>query len=288
MASMVQIDSAERVFETRQLSPLGVELLNVSIAMLLEDERVPAKALGLLEDNGVIVIRELGLTDEQEVLFARRLGPTVTKTSKGWSKEFPELFSVTMDPDAIAGAYMKSTIEWHIDGTTMEVPQKATLLAARVVPSERADTQFASTYAAYERLRDEEKARYDAVKVWHDLESTHRRFEPEPGPEMIERLRAQPPRLQPLVWTHRSGRKSLVLGTNTTYIEGLPEEDGAAILADLLDRATRPEFVYSHDWHVGDLVIWDNRGVLHRAMPYAEESGRLMMRVTLAGDEPFA
>jgi len=284
---MVQTDITGRALRTRQLEPIGVEILDADVATLLEDARIPAEILDLLEDNGVIVARGLGLTDEQEVLFARRLGTTVTKRTKGWSAEFPELFSVTMDPDGIAGAYMKSTFEWHIDGTTMETPQKATMLTARDVPADRADTQFASTYSAYDRLGEDEKARYDHLKVWHDLEATHRKFEADPSPEMLERLAAQPPRLQPLVWTHRSGRKSLVLGTNTTYIEGLPEEEGAAVLADLLERATLPEYVYSHEWHVGDLVIWDNRGVLHRAQPYGEHSGRLMMRVTLAGDEPF-
>jgi alpha-ketoglutarate-dependent taurine dioxygenase len=275
------------VLTARQLSPVGAEIVGADAELLLEDERVPSELLDLLEDNGVLVFRELGLDDEQQVMLARRLGPTLTKTSKGWSREFPELFTVTMDPDEIAGAYMKSTFEWHIDGTSLKTPQKASLLTARRLPAERADTQFASTYAAYDALSDEEKARLEGLKVWHDLEFTHRRFEADPSPEMLERLKAQPPVLQPLVWTHRSGRKSLVLGVNTTYIEGMPEEEGASILAELLARATEPDRVYSHDWKLGDLVIWDNRGVLHRAMPYGEDSGREMKRVTLVGDEPF-
>jgi alpha-ketoglutarate-dependent taurine dioxygenase len=273
--------------ETRQLSPIGVEILDVEIQVLLEAEPVPSEILDLLEHNGVVLFRRLGLDDEQLVMFARRLGATLTKTTKGWDPTFPELFTISMDPEMIAGAYMKSTFEWHIDGTSLETPQKASLLTARTLSDSRSDTQFASTYAAYEELTEEEKARFDGLKVWHDLEATHRRFDPDPSPEMLERLRAQPAVLQPLVWTHRSGRKSLVIGTPASRIEGMPEDESVAILADLLKRATEPAKMYSHEWEVGDLAIWDNRGVLHRAMPYGEDSGREMKRVTLVGDEPI-
>jgi alpha-ketoglutarate-dependent taurine dioxygenase len=271
----------------RQLSPIGAEIVDAEPELLLDDEQVPAQVLDLLEANGVLLFRELGLDDEQLVTFARRLGPTLTKTSKGWGPEFPELFTISLDPEAIAGAYMKSTFDWHIDGTTLKIPQKASLLTARALPEERSDTQFASSYAAYEMLTDEEKERFDSLKVWHDVEAVHRRHDPDPSPEMLERLKAQPPVLQPLVWTHRSGRKSLVIGTPASHIDKMPEAEGAAILADLLERATAPELVYSHDWRLGDLVIWDNRGVLHRALPYADDSGREMKRVTLVGDEPI-
>lgn len=273
--------------KTRPLSPIGVEIVGADIQMLLEEDHVPADVLDLLEANGVLMFRELGPDDEQLVMFARRLGPTLTKTTKGWDTTFPELFTISMDPEATAGAYMRSTFEWHIDGTTLEVPQKASLLTARVLPDARSDTQFASTYAAYEQLSDKEKARFDGLKVWHDIEGTHRRYDPDPSPEMLARLRAQPPVLQPLVWTHRSGRKSLVIGVAASHIEGIPESESDAILADLLERATAPELVYSHEWELGDLVIWDNRGVLHRALPYSDDSGREMKRVTLAGDEPI-
>ena len=273
--------------QTRQLSPIGVEILGADLEAMLEDEHAPREVLDLLEANGVLVFPELGLDDEQLVMFGRHLGPTVTKTTKGWDRVYPELFTITMDPEASAGAYMRSTFDWHIDGTTLTVPQKASLLTARVIPEARSDTQFASTYAAYQRLSEKEKTRFNAMKVWHDLEATHRRHDPDPSPEMLERLRAQPPVLQPLVWTHHSGRKSLVIGTPASHIDGVPPDESREILVDLLERATAPSLVYSHDWKVGDLVIWDNRGVLHRALPYADDSGREMKRVTLAGDEPI-
>jgi alpha-ketoglutarate-dependent taurine dioxygenase len=93
--------------------------------------------------------------------------------------------------------------------------------------------------------------------------------------------------VHPLVWHHRSGRRSLVLGCTATSVVGMSPKAGEALLAELLERATRPERVYRHEWTPGDLVIWDNRGVLHRACPYDPTSGRDMHRTSLVGDEPI-
>jgi alpha-ketoglutarate-dependent taurine dioxygenase len=91
----------------------------------------------------------------------------------------------------------------------------------------------------------------------------------------------------PLVWTHRSGRKSLVLGATTDHVVGMDPLESRAFLDGLVARATGPDRVYRHQWQVGDVVIWDNRGVLHRAAPYDPTSPRDMHRTTFAGDEPI-
>jgi alpha-ketoglutarate-dependent taurine dioxygenase len=228
-----------------ELSPIGAEITGVEIETLLRDDRVPDDILGMLEENGVLVFPALGLDDAQQATFSRRLGETVVKHTKGWSEEYPDVFKISMDRDLVAGAYMKGTFEWHIDGMTLEIPSKASLLTGRVIPDSGSETQFASTYAAYDRLADDEKARCEGLKVWHSLEAAHRRFDPDPTPEILERLRSEPPKLQPLVWTHRRGRKSLVIGTTASHVEGMREDDGAALLAGLLDRATEPAYVYS-------------------------------------------
>jgi alpha-ketoglutarate-dependent taurine dioxygenase len=89
------------------------------------------------------------------------------------------------------------------------------------------------------------------------------------------------------VWTHRSGRNSLVLVASADHVVGMDSDEGRALLADLLERATRPELVYSHNWSVGDTVIWDNNGVLHRAAQYDPDSPREMLRTTVLGNEPI-
>jgi alpha-ketoglutarate-dependent taurine dioxygenase len=90
-----------------------------------------------------------------------------------------------------------------------------------------------------------------------------------------------------LIWTHKSGRRSLVIGATTDHVVGMSRDEGRALLDGLLHRATRPERVYRHEWSVGDTVIWDNRGVLHRVEPYDLTSPREMLRTTLLGDEPI-
>ena len=111
---------------------------------------------------------------------------------------------------------------------------------------------------------------------------------PEPSYQAFAAARAVPWREQPLVWTHQSGRKSLVIGATAAYVAGLEPADSMDLLVRLRDWATQPQFVCRHDWQVGDLVMWDNTGTLHRALPYEADSGRLLHRTMLQGEEPVA
>lgn len=269
------------------LAPVGAEITDVDVETLLHGDSIAAELLNLLEQRGVLVFPGLGLDDVQQVALARRLGAPVMRGTPGHSGEHPEIFKVSLDPKLNSSAYMKATFLWHIDGMTLDIPMKASLLTGRVLPDGGSETQFASTYSVYDQLSDEEKEWFGGLKVWHSVEAAHRRMDADPAPDVLQQLRRDPVRLHPLVWTHHTGRKSLVIGTTAYEIEGLPADEGAALLDDLLDRATDPSQVYRHVWNVGDLVIWDNRGVLHRAVPYEEDSGREMHRVTLLGDEPI-
>jgi alpha-ketoglutarate-dependent taurine dioxygenase len=109
----------------------------------------------------------------------------------------------------------------------------------------------------------------------------------DPSPEELAMWRQRPSKVHPLVWRHRSGRSSLVLGATCDHVVDMDRDEGQALLADLLARSTTPARVYRHEWSVGDVVIWDNRGVLHRACPYDATSPRDMHRTTFAGDEPI-
>ena len=119
----------------------------------------------------------------------------------------------------------------------------------------------------------------------HSIEATQRRLTPDPTPEQLAMWRARPAKEQPLIWRHRNGRRSVVLGPTADHVVGMDPAEGEALLADVMARATAPERVYRHEWSVGDLVIWDNRGVLHRALPYDPTSPRDMHRTTLTGEE---
>jgi alpha-ketoglutarate-dependent taurine dioxygenase len=268
---------------------VGAGVLGVDSDRLASDESLGAAVLEALEDNGVLVFPELGLKPEAQVAFCRRLGD-IDHSSDGHHR-VAGIYPVTLDKTKNASAdYLRATFDWHIDGCTPiedTFPQMATVLSAKQVASAGGETEFASSYAAYDALSDAEKERFGSLRVVHSLEASQRRVTPDPSPEVLAKWRSRRTHTHPLVWTHRSGRKSLVLGASADYIVGMDLDEGIALLEDLLDRATLPDKVYRHTWSVGDTVVWDNRGVLHRAAPYDPDSPREMLRTTVLGDEPI-
>lgn len=270
-------------------SSVGAEVVGVEPERLVDDDILGAAVLEALEDNGVLVFRDLRLEPRDQVAFCGRLGG-VDFSSDG-HHEVAGIYPITLNTAKnSAASYLRATFDWHIDGCTPlgdECPQKATVLSAVQVAERGGETEFASSYAAYDVLTDDEKRRFGSLRVVHSLEASQRRVTPDPAPEELAKWRARPTHEHPLVWTHRSGRKSLVLGASADYVVGMDLDEGRALLAELLGRATGADKVYRHNWSVGDTVIWDNRGVLHRAAPYDPSSAREMLRTTVLGDEPI-
>ena len=270
---------------TRALAAaVGAEIVGADRDRLLTDDAFPAWCLDALEANGVLVVHGLHLDDATQVAFSRRLG-RVVELGKGAE---PAIFRVSLDPAKNPSAeYLRGTFDWHIDGATDDVPIMATLLSAHAIAESGGETEFASTYAAYDALTVDEQQRCRELRVVHSFEASQRLVNPDPSPDELARWQSRPPKEHPLVWHHRSGRRSLVLGATASHVVGMEPAAGAALLADLLARTTAPGRVYRHEWAVGDLVIWDNRGVMHRAAPYDPSSPRDMHRTTLYGDEPI-
>lgn len=268
---------------------VGAEVLGVDSDRLASDETLGTAVLHALEDNGVLVFPGLGLKPEAQVAFCRRLGE-IDHSSDG-HHPVAGIYPVTLDKSKNSSAdYLRATFDWHIDGCTPmddTFPQMATVLSAKQVADTGGETEFASSYSAYDALTPEEKQRYGSLRVVHSLEASQRRIIPDPSAEVLAQWRSRRTHTHPLVWTHRSGRKSLVLGASADYIVGMDRGEGVALLADLIERATVSDKVYRHTWSVGDTVIWDNRGVLHRAAPYDPASEREMLRTTVLGDEPI-
>ena len=268
---------------------VGAEVTGLDPVHLGSDDPAGEAILDALEHSGVLVFRGLWIEPEAQVAFCRRLGE-VDHSSDGHHPVLG-IYPITLDKSKNSSAdYLRATFDWHIDGCTPvndEYPQKATVLSAVQVAEWGGETEFANSYAAYDTLSDEEKDRFGVLRVVHSLEASQRRITPDPTPEQVARWRSRPTHEHPLVWTHRTGRKSLVLGASADYVVGMDLDKGRALLAELLERATVPENVYSHMWSVGDTVIWDNRGVLHRAAPYDPTSSRELLRTTVLGDEPI-
>jgi alpha-ketoglutarate-dependent taurine dioxygenase len=274
---------------TKLTDSVGAEVAGLRPTALADDDSVGAAVLDALEDNGVLVFRGLQLDPHAQVDFCRRLGE-IDHSSDG-HHSVPGIYPITLDKNKNASAaYLKATFDWHIDGCTPlgdEFPQKATVLSAVQVAEWGGETEFANSYAAYDALSEQQKQRVGELRVVHSLEASQRRVYPDPTPEQVQRWRSRRTHEHPLVWTHRSGRKSLVLGASAAYVVGMDLDEGRALLEELLAQATEPDKIYSHSWAIGDTVIWDNRGVLHRAAPYDPDSQREMLRTTVLGDEPI-
>jgi alpha-ketoglutarate-dependent taurine dioxygenase len=266
----------------KRTSTVGAEIVGVDADRLVDDPEIPDLLLEALDANGVLVFRGLHLDDRTQVAFSKRLG-RVEVFGRG---ELPEIFRVTLDPEKNPSAeYLRGTFDWHIDGLTDDIPIMATILSAHAVADTGGETEFASSYGAFDNLDAKEKEKALATRVVHTIEAAQRNAVKNPSPEMVAHWRQRPAKVHPLVWTHQSERQSLVLGVTADHVEGMEVEEGRAYLDDLLAKATAPDQVYRHEWEVGDLVIWDNRGVLHRALPYDAQSPRDMHRTTLHGNE---
>jgi alpha-ketoglutarate-dependent taurine dioxygenase len=273
-------------FTIEDVKPLIGGIVHVDKADLTDDDVIKA-VQDALEVRGVLVFPELHATDEEQLAFTDKLGDRVNFTRKvpGSDAETSDVYKITLDrsintePDYVLGTFF-----WHVDGVTIDQPlPKATMLSARTLSASGGATEFANLYAAYDHLPDEEKAEIADLRVIHTVEAAVRPVWGLPSAERVERYRNLAAVMeQPLVWTHEDGRKSLLLGTHADGIVGMPGPHGRALLTRLQQWASQPDFVYRHNWTPGDLVIWNNQGLMHRVVPYTDE-GRVMHRTTIAG-----
>jgi alpha-ketoglutarate-dependent 2,4-dichlorophenoxyacetate dioxygenase len=173
---------------------------------------------------------------------------------------------------------------WHHDSSFKPVPARASLLHAREIPGAGGDTEFASTRAAWAELpSDLQRGAWGRVAL-HDFGWSRSRV----APELVsERERADWPPVRQAVVLDGPHGFALYLGAHARSIEGMEEGEGRALIERLMEHATQPRFVYAHRWRPRDLVLWDNRAVLHRATPFANATERRhMVRTTVAGEGP--
>lgn len=175
-----------------------------------------------------------------------------------------------------------------MDGLTVDMPPpRASLLSCRKAAPKGGQTEFASTFAAYEYLPEAEKAELDGLRAVHSVAASLRYIADAIPEEEKDKLTIGLVKDHPIVWTRKNGRKSLVVGTTADTVVGMALAHGRALLSRLLEWAVQPDFTYRHEWQEGDFVIWDNCGAMHRVIPYDADSGRMMHRTSLAGTEPI-
>jgi len=255
------------------------------------DPAFAAECLDALDRHGVLTFPRIGFDDDELVAFSENLGEILPIGGK-------TIYKITLDHrlNPTGAEYLKNTTGWHIDGLFEESPPpRASILTPRRLSATGGQTEFCNTYAAYGDLDEADRQRCESLRVVHSLEASNRAMSPDSSPEDEAAWRKAQARREghnqrrakehPLVWCHGSGRRSLVIGTSADHVVGLSPDESRALLDRLNAHATRPENVYHHDWQPGDVLMWDNWGVMHRVTPYDRDSGRLLHRTTLRGTE---
>jgi taurine dioxygenase len=276
----------------RRLSPAGgVAITGADLSRPLSPAFRDA-ILAAFRDHHIVVFRDQDLSRDEQLAFTRQFGDIEEHVGRHTAAaRYGLVHMVTNlgdDGQPTTRLTQSGNYHWHTDKSYHAVPSLMTLLHAKELPPEGGDTQFANMAMAYEALPDTMKRRIAGLRAVHSWAASRRRAGA-PPPSEIE-MRERPPVAHPLVRTHpETGAKTLYIGNHASHIEGMPEDEGEALLLELLEHATTPQFVYTHYWQDGDLIMWDNRVLLHRALANYEMAThrRVLHRTVVTGTVPF-
>jgi len=282
----------------RSSAPLGAEILGVDLSKPVDDATF-REIVDLFHEHEVVYFRDQKLTPEQHVAFSRRFGELEHHVRQDCCRPgFPELFVVSniIENGKPIGS-QDAGLFWHSDLCYLKEPSRGSLFYAHEVPIDAqgkpvGDTMFASATAAYDALPEADKRRIEGLKAINSYaKGYYRDRNSGPRKPLTEEQKNKTPDVaHPIVRTHPfTGKKCLFLNEGyTASIVGMDPAESDALLARLFEHATRPEFVYRHQWRVGDFLLWDNCSTQHKAvMDYRLPQRRRMERATLCGTAPF-
>lgn len=281
----------------QKLHPLFVaEVSPIELRRVDDRETLEAIRAGM-DRYAVLVFREQPFTDDEQLAFAERFdgalhartGSAALGKNRFGNEALTDISNVDETGEVLPVGdrrrmYGLGNRLWHTDASFVDPPGRYSMLSARVLPPVAADTEFADMRAAWDALDAATKARLDGLRVHHSIAHSRQTLGFEFSPEEQEKLKGA---VHPLVRTiPRSGRRSLYLASHASRIIDWPVPEGRLLLRDLIEHATRREFVYRHAWRVGDLVIWDNRATMHRATPFDDATHRRELRRVTTLDLP--
>jgi alpha-ketoglutarate-dependent 2,4-dichlorophenoxyacetate dioxygenase len=244
-----------------------------------------------MDHHGVLVFREQKLEEEEQIAFARAFGPLDIGLKKALNRanrlKYDESIDISNvdDRGGIASVGTKKMYSqlanqlWHSDSSFQDPPARYSMLYSMTNPPEGGETEFADLRAAYDTLPGNLRQKVAGLRAQHY--ALYSRINLGDTAWTEEQKNAIPPVEWPIVRTHPgSKRKLLFVGVHATHIVGMHLGEGRLLLAELLEHATQREFVYRHAWRVGDLVMWDNRCVIHRGRRYDYAQRRELRRVS--------
>ena len=290
---MIAID-ADRPFAVRPLTPnLGARVLGVNLAHDMDDDVFRAIREAFVRHQ-VLLFPPQDVPPARQVELARRFGEVQIHVMNQYHADgFPELYRLSnLDAQGRPNGRHpdKGTLAWHTDGSWRRRTGQATIIYGEVLPEdgEGGETHFCDMYGAYERLDAAWKSRISGMRAVHSLDFSRNRRHGE-DPMTDEQRSGTPPVDHPVVRTHpETGRKCLFLGDHAEYIVGMPYADGRALIEELNLLAVHSDLTYEHRWTPHELIVWDNRCLMHRATPYDPATQRrVIRRCTIVGDVPY-
>jgi taurine dioxygenase len=264
---------------------LGAEVQGVDLSRSLGNSEFDQVHRQFLE-RGILLFRGQDITREQHIAFSRRFGELDTHDSlpRDRHPDYPELLLVSNIPQEegkpAAGKYTGQ--QWHSDMSFTLTPSLGSLLRGIVIPPVGGDTMFTNMYMAYDTLSDGMKK---MIEPLHAIHTGRRKVEDQNSEREQEQSRINPPIAQPIVRVHpETGRKALYIGEKVSCLVGMTPEESRPLIDFLVRHATRPQFVYRHQWRKDDIVLWDNRCTMHIALgDYDENETRHLERTTVKG-----
>ncbi len=269
----------------------GVEVKGVSLLDVAIDAEAYKAVRAAFETHSLLVFRNQTIADDIQVAYSRAFGPLeLTKAaSVGANSFYSRLTNVGAQGEIVPLDHRqvlvaKANALWHTDSSFKKTPALASVLTARVLPGEDGDTEFTSTRLAWERLPADLQDRLKDAVATHSYANSRDQIHSDLA--NAEERKALPPVRWRMNWRNpRNDRRALYVASHAYAIDGMDDRDARQLLAQLLDEATRPEFVYTHKWRTGDAVMWDNRAMLHRGRPWDYTKERSMVRTTISATE---
>jgi alpha-ketoglutarate-dependent taurine dioxygenase len=238
-------------------------------------------------EHAALVFPGQFLDDDVQIAFGQRFGEIeqVREGKQSLAISNRNADGTLLEPDDHRFKSLRGNEGWHHDSTYMPVAAKAGLLSAIEVPSTGGETALADTRAGYDALDNATRAAIAQLQAYHSLYASQAKIGYKPATGSGYGYGTQGAPLRPLVKVHpQTGRKALCIGRHTFRIPGMSDADARVLLDDLLDRTCRPGLVYTHTWVPGDLLVWDNRCVMHRACAYDTNEPRVLQGTRIAGD----
>ena len=277
-----------------ELVPLGpgfgVEVRGVSLLDVASDGEAYKAVRSAFEEHSLLLFRDQDIADDVQAAYSRAFGPLeLTKISSLGQNTFYSRLTNNMKgkivpPDDRQILVAKANALWHTDSSFKKTPALASVLTARVLPGDGGETEFTSTRLAWDRLPADLKDKLRDAVATHSYANSRDQIHPDLATE-LER-KALPPVRWRLNWRNPANdRRALYVASHAYAIDGMDDRDARQLLAQLLDEATRRDFVYSHRWRQGDAVMWDNRAMLHRGRPWNYARERTMVRTTISATD---